>query len=520
MAWIISTSNSDNGDNSQHNMSPREGFEATLRTEAAGAPAGAPETAGAEAPCDREAAGMRAAGAAGQAQRAAAPGRDAADAAPGEAAAEAGAAEQAAAEQAAAEAGAAPAGGALPPSFRREEKAAWGPGRFKTLAAGFLAGVVFTVGVGGASIAGYARLGGAGGPAAAAGEPGIQWEEQAPVWYGQDNAASGLPDSQDNTGGITNAAGGGTASGRTAAVSSSLSVADVAENVGPSVVGVTAQLYNGVSSGSGIIFSADGYIVTNAHVISGAGSVQVTTSEGAIYSAEVIGSDEKSDLAVLKIEASGLPAAVFGDSDDLRVGQTAIAIGNPLGLDLAGTVTAGVISALDREVEVDGRYMTLIQTDAAINPGNSGGALLNSSGQVIGINSVKIASSETEGLGFAIPSNVAVPIIRDLMTNGYVTGRASIGVSGEEISGRMASYYGVPQGFLVRSVTPGSGAEQSGLKAGDIITAFNGAEVTSYAELSRQLDKCEAGDTAELVIYRATTGQTGTLSLVLSEAVS
>ncbi len=412
-------------------------------------------------------------------------------------------------------------------SPRVKEKAVWDTLRLKTLLAGFMAGVLFTVGVGAASILGYTRLDSQ--KVRSVRDAGPRWQENAPAWYGDAEAGISLP-GQDSAA-IANTAGGtGTAdltsSGSSlpaaqAAVSGTkLSAADVAETVGPSVVGISSQLSNGTSSGSGIIFSSDGYIVTNAHVISGGTNIQVTTSDGKIYNASVIGSDAKSDLAVLKIDASGLAAATFGDSDSLRAGDTAIAIGNPLGLDLAGTVTAGVISALNREVEVDGRYMTLLQTDAAINPGNSGGALANSYGQVIGINSVKIASSETEGLGFAIPSNAAVPIIRELMSKGYVAGRASIGISGDEISSRMASYYGVPQGFLVRYVAPGSGAEAGGLKAGDIITAFNGVSITTQAQLNRQLDQCKAGDTAEISVYRTTTGQNGSLSIVLSEAVS
>ena len=553
MAWNVSTSNSPENNDTKYTMSPKEN-PAALRTEAAGAPAGTPETPGAGAPLEIE----------GINNPASPGGPIAADIRLGEGTApkEAEIQTDTAAEEdtlraaSPKEAAASecpvnavplekePADHPIQSTVKEEKEAApqpakqklrktslRRPSRLRMLAAGFMAGVIFTVGIGAVSMAGYASLIRDNPPAYQESAPGRRNggpadrgsafsgnQSSSPVWYGEDSLS--LPASESDSAGITTAEGSSPLATQAAGSSSDPSIPDVVESVSPSVVGITSRLANGTSTGSGIIFSEDGYIVTNAHVIEGALSVQVSLSNGSGYSAQIVGSDTKSDLAVLKIDASGLPAAVFGDSDQLRVGETAIAIGNPLSLELAGTVTVGVISALNREVEIDGRYMTLLQTDAAINPGNSGGALLNRRGEVIGINSVKMASSQIEGLGFAIPSNDAVPIIRELMQNGYVSGRAALGITGSEVSPSMAFYYGIPQGILVRYVSQGSGADLAGLEAGDIITAIDGVEITSQAELSRQLDNYAAGDRAELTVYQIAKGQTKTLTIVLSEAVS
>lgn len=378
--------------------------------------------------------------------------------------------------------------------------------RFKHLLAGFLAGVIFTTCVSAASIGGFLALG--------RGE--LPWNRsiQADQSGSESTAGSGtqLPFQSNGSTGSGKAV-------RAAIGTGTLTIPEIAEKMKNSVVGISTESMYGTATGTGIIYSADGTIITNAHVISGGRNITVTMPDGTTYDAAVVGSDAKSDLAVIKITAKDLAAAAFGNSNNLVVGETAVAIGNPLGLEFAGSVTAGVISALNREVDVDGRYMTMIQTDAAINPGNSGGPLLNNKGEVVGINSVKVSSAEAEGLGFAIPISDALPIIQELISEGHVTGRPSIGISGEELSEQAAAYYNVPQGFLVRTVTSGSGAEAGGLQAGDIITAFNGVTVKTLSELNREKDRCKAGDTVTMKVYRTTNDKELELNIVLSEAV-
>ena len=252
-----------------------------------------------------------------------------------------------------------------------------------------------------------------------------------------------------------------------------------------------------------MIMTEDGTIMTNAHVVSGAQSITVRVMDGTEYEATLLGMDEKTDLAVIKIDATGLTPAEFGDSSSIVQGEIAVAIGNPLGLAFEGSVTQGIISAVSREIEVDGRTMTYIQTDAAINPGNSGGALVNGSGQVIGINSVKVSSSDVEGLGFAIPISVALPIAEQLTTYGYVTGRPSIGIGGEDVTDYMVYYYRIPRGVLVGLVTPDSGAEAGGVEVGDVIVGLNGVSVSSMDELTNEKDKFSPGDTVTLTVYRS-----------------
>ena len=296
---------------------------------------------------------------------------------------------------------------------------------------------------------------------------------------------------------------------------------DVAEKVGPAVVGIinSANFFQQdveQGSGSGIIINADGYIVTNNHVIENASSLKVILNNSEEYAAKVIGTDPQTDLAVLKIEAGKeLPYATFGASADLKAGETAIAIGNPLGTEFAGTVTKGVISALNRSVTVEGKQLTLIQTDAAINPGNSGGALVNSYGEVIGINTVKISSGDVEGLGFAIPINEAKPIIQDLMEDGYVKGRPVIGLSGREMTQEMARTYGYVTGVYVVEVTPFSGAERAGIKSGDVITKVEDQEVKTVEDINNIRDSHQVGDKLKFEIDRR--GQKLTVEVELGE---
>ena len=293
-------------------------------------------------------------------------------------------------------------------------------------------------------------------------------------------------------------------------------VSDVVQKVRPSVVGVITesfQTYSTSSTGSGIILSEDGYIVTNNHVVEGGDSIAVTLDDGETYAAELIGTDVKSDIAVLKIDAQNLPAAEFGDSSQVEVGEAAIAIGNPLGLN--GTVTAGIISAVDREIQVGSSNMVLLQTDASINPGNSGGALLNEYGQVIGVNSAKISSEDSEGLGFAIPSNTVGPIVEELIDKGYVSGRPLTGISGRNVSALTAAFYNIPQGILVDQVAPESDAAAKGLTAGDVIIGVDDIRVENISDACTLRDEHKAGDTMKLTVYRQ--GSTHEINIQLME---
>ena len=289
-------------------------------------------------------------------------------------------------------------------------------------------------------------------------------------------------------------------------------VSDVVQKVRPSVVGVITesfQTYSTSSTGSGIILSEDGYI----HVVEGGDSIAVTLDDGETYAAELIGTDVKSDIAVLKIDAQNLPAAEFGDSSQVEVGEAAIAIGNPLGLN--GTVTAGIISAVDREIQVGSSNMVLLQTDASINPGNSGGALLNEYGQVIGVNSAKISSEDSEGLGFAIPSNTVGPIVEELIDKGYVSGRPLTGISGRNVSALTAAFYNIPQGILVDQVAPESDAAAKGLTAGDVIIGVDDIRVENISDACTLRDEHKAGDTMKLTFYRQ--GSTHEINIQLME---
>ena len=296
-------------------------------------------------------------------------------------------------------------------------------------------------------------------------------------------------------------------------------VSNVVEKVRASVVGVACESYDNYnttsSSGSGIIISEDGYIVTNYHVIEGANNITVTLDDGTECVAYFIGCDAYSDIAVIHIQQKGLKAAQFGDSDHVRVGEVAIAIGNPTG-QLQGTATSGIISALNRNVEINNTVMNLIQTDAAINAGNSGGPLLNQYGQVVGITSAKVSLSGYEGLGFAIPANTAKPIIEALVRQGYVSGRPLLGVQVSELSKMAANFYRVPQGLYVQNIYSGCDAEKQGLCVGDIITEINGESVTDLNSGVLLRNELKAGDTVSVTIYRRGYGE-GTIRFKLME---
>lgn len=309
-----------------------------------------------------------------------------------------------------------------------------------------------------------------------------------------------------------------------ASTNGQLTIVEIAKRVGPTVVGINTKvrstsifgtMQESQGSGSGIILTSDGYIVTNNHVIEGASSVSVVLNDGQTYEAKVTGADKSTDLAVLKIDGKDLPYATLGNSADLEVGEIAVAIGNPLGNELAGTVTVGYISALNRSITVDDKKFNLIQTDAAINPGNSGGALVNSYGEVIGINSAKMSASGVEGIGFAIPIDGAKPIIEDLKTSGYVTGRPVIGISGRSVSERDSQYYDIPVGVYVYEVVAYSAAEKAGLKSGDVIVEFNNVTIKTIEELNAQKEKLKVGSTVPIVYKRD--GKTHSTEITLQE---
>ena len=290
------------------------------------------------------------------------------------------------------------------------------------------------------------------------------------------------------------------------------------KNIG-SVVSISCTGYGSSSTGTGVVLSEDGYIVTNAHVVDGAGSVDVLLTDDRVFTASIIGSDEISDLAVLRVEATDLIPARFGDSTQLRIGDTVAAIGDPLGVKYRGTYTDGIVSAINRDVDMDGRTMTLIQTNAALNSGNSGGPLINCYGQVIGINTMKISaftdSAGVEGIGFAIPSVTVKDIVDQLITQGYVSGRPTLGLEGETLSSFYQHYYRLPSGLYITGVEPGSDAEAKGIEHGDMLLSIDGNRILSMDQLKAVLFDREVGDTVEAVIFRS--GQQYRVTLTLGE---
>lgn len=285
------------------------------------------------------------------------------------------------------------------------------------------------------------------------------------------------------------------------------------------VTGEFARQYIATGAGSGVIISEDGYIITNNHVIEDAKSITVTLRDGITsYDAKLIGTDSDNDIALLKVDASGLSAATIGDSSTLGVGDYVVAIGNPLG-ELGGTVTDGIISALAREVQIEDENMTLLQTNAQINPGNSGGGLFNANGELIGIVNAKESATEVEGIGFAIPINNAIKVVDDLKTYGYVKGKVYTGMDFVDInSTETAFYYGVNKtGCYVLSVSSGSNAEKAGFKSGDYVNSVDGTAVSTSAEIDTVLNKKSVGDTVTFNITR--NGKTSDFKLTLAEYV-
>lgn len=269
---------------------------------------------------------------------------------------------------------------------------------------------------------------------------------------------------------------------------------------------IFGQTTQSASSGSGFIISQDGYIVTNYHVINGASSVKVTLYNGDTYDATVIGGDSDYDVAVLKINAAGLTPVTLGNSADVNVGDSVLAIGNPLG-ELTFSMSGGYVSSCNRAINVDGTPFNMIQVDCSINPGNSGGPLFNSYGEVIGIVSAKYSSysnTTVEGIGFAIPINDVVSLVKDIMTNGYVTNKAYMGITPQTMTAQMAQQYryDVTEGVFVCSVDPDSAADKAGLKLGDVITKMDDTDITSYEDLVAAKKSYSAGDTVTLTVYR------------------
>ena len=289
-------------------------------------------------------------------------------------------------------------------------------------------------------------------------------------------------------------------------------VVRVARTVGPAVVGITNKavardIFNrrveSTGVGSGVIFKADGYIVTNNHVIEGAKELIVSLADGRTVNGELVGADEMTDIAVVKVDAKDLPTATFGDSDEVVVGEPAIAIGNPMGLEFQGSVTVGVISALNRTLELSDRRVKLFQTDAAISPGNSGGALVNADGEIIAINSAKLAADGVEGMGFAIPINTVQTIINELLEKGYVA-RPYLGVTifDKPTAARYGYQLTIDRGVYVYQVRLDSPAGRAGLSRGDVILSIDGKDVNSVGDVRNEVAAHKVGDKVKLKYER------------------
>ena len=281
---------------------------------------------------------------------------------------------------------------------------------------------------------------------------------------------------------------------------------EIYEKVMPSVVSITSYDGGTTSTGTGVIMDANGYIITNAHVVEDAIQIQVLLTDGRTLEARCVGADVLSDLAVLRVSATGLVPAEFGDSDRLRVGDEVVAIGDPLGVELRGTMTDGIISGINRDIKSGNRTLTLMQTTAALNTGNSGGPLVNCYGQVVGINTMKIgdyaSASGVDNLGFAIPITAVQTVLEQLANQGYVAGRPDIGFTGTAISTFYQFYYRMPAGILITEVDPQSDAAAQGLRRGDILMTLNGKAVTTLDILEEIVYASSVGDALKATIYR------------------
>lgn len=309
-----------------------------------------------------------------------------------------------------------------------------------------------------------------------------------------------------------------------------LSTTEIYKTASPSVVAISStavttnffgQTAETPSAGSGVVISADGYILTCNHVIEGMKDIKVVTDDDKTYDAELIGGDKRTDLAVLKIDATGLQPIALGDSDELQVGELAVAIGNPLG-EFANSMSMGIISGTDREINIEGESMNLLQTDASISPGNSGGALINSYGELIGITNAKSSGTAVEGVGLAIPVNDAKEVVNQLVNTGHVS-RPQLSITGGTVTDEMRSYLAsqgyqgtIPDGVLINSVVEGGAADTAGLKAYDVITQVNGKDVASIEELKELIDASAIGDKLTFTVWRD--GETSSIIVTLADA--
>ena len=305
----------------------------------------------------------------------------------------------------------------------------------------------------------------------------------------------------------------------TAEVPGAISWQDIYEKVMPSVVSIICRNGRTASSGTGVIMDASGYIITNAHVVEDALEITVLLTDGRELAAKCVGVDMLSDLAVLKVSAAMLTPAEFGDSNQLRVGDEVVAIGDPLGVELRGTMTNGIISGINRDIKSGNRTMTLLQTTAALNTGNSGGPLINCYGQVVGINTMKIgdyaSESGVESLGFSIPITSVQTVLEQLASQGYVAGRPDLGLEGQEISIFYQFYYGLPAGILITNVDEDSSAAGQGICRGDVLTHLNGRAVTSWDQMEEFIYASSVGDELTAVFYRD--GMEFTVKLTMGE---
>jgi len=299
-----------------------------------------------------------------------------------------------------------------------------------------------------------------------------------------------------------------------------LSLQDIYEKSIGSVVSISCTGHNSSSSGTGVVLTESGYLITNAHVVENAQHITVILSDERQLNAKLVGADAISDLAVLHVEAGGLIPAEFGDSSALRVGDSVVAIGDPLGIELRGTMTNGIVSAINRDLNTGGRTLTLIQTNAALNSGNSGGPLINCYGQVIGINTLKIgvftSDSGAEGLGFAIPSTTVKEIADQLISQGYVSGRPTLGITGERVSSFYQFYYNMPSGLYITGLDPESDAARKGIEEGDILISVDNVRITTAEELAAAISGYEVGDTLRIIIFRS--GRQYSADLTLHES--
>lgn len=332
--------------------------------------------------------------------------------------------------------------------------------------------------------------------------PRLEWTYEVPPYYGNDWPDDRQDDAEAQAVTIpTYPFGQGAVLEVEAASGEPLPPQEIYRQLNPTVVTVMVQLSDGASVGTGVVFRQDGYVLTNYHVVEGGSSCAVTFSDNRTYEAKYVAGDAENDLAVLKVDLTGLQAAEFGDSDELTVGDSVYAIGNPLGVELRGTLTDGIVSAINRDVQVSGRTMTLIQTNAALNTGNSGGPLINVYGQVVGINTVKMTSrySNIEGLGFAIPSSNIRVLVNDLLTYGAVQPEPALGVMVVRVGEQLADDV---WGIQVQSVSDGSAAQLAGVEQDDYIVSADGVDIRSSQDLLRVLRQHHVGDPMTLTLWR------------------